>query len=251
MSMQANSERRARFARCGPLAGVLWLMFAPIAGGQTSPAAEFEAIRARLLSSAEAALREAGIRRASAALDSRREELPRERWEPGPWALEGASLGAVTQARRRLELLGVDAARVFAEEGVPLELLLVAKVESAYNPLALSPKGARGTWQLMPETARAAGLEVREGSDDRLHPERSTRAAARHLRRLFERFGDWPLALAAYNAGEGRVAWAMERSGARDFQTLVRSGHLPRETQAFVPAVIGALRGEAPQKLRQ
>jgi hypothetical protein len=149
------------------------------------------------------------------------------------------SLSRVNAARERLLGLRVDAARIFVEEGVPLELLVVAEVESGFNPLAISPKGARGLWQLMPATAERFGLRVNELVDERIHPERSTRAAARYLRELYEMFGDWKLALAAYNAGEQRVSRAVERGGTRDFWRLAELQLLPMETQRYVPAILG------------
>ncbi len=100
---------------------------------------------------------------------------------------------------------------------LPPGLLGVAAVESGFNPAALSPKGARGLWQLMPETARRYGLAVESERDDRLDPAKSTHAAARYMNDLYARFQDWPLALAAYNAGEGRVERALVRRGTGDF----------------------------------
>lgn len=128
--------------------------------------------------------------------------------------------------------------RILIEERLPPELLAVAMVESGFNPLALSPKGARGIWQLMPTTAAAYGLNVGPSEDHRTHPERSTRAAARYLRDLYARFGDWRLALAAYNWGEGRVQRALAKTGARDFDELVQRARLPLETRQYVPAVM-------------
>lgn len=165
---------------------------------------------------------------------------------PAPWIsgspqlAPAVSLSRVNAARERLLGLQVDAARIFLEEGVPLELLVVAEIESGFNPLALSPKGARGPWQLMPATAERFGLRVDGLMDERIHPERSTRAAARYLRELHAQFGDWLLALAAYNAGEQRVAKAVERGGTRDFWQLAMQRLLPEETRRYVPAVLKA-----------
>ena len=140
-------------------------------------------------------------------------------------------------AEQRFQSLGVDAGSIFREFGVPVALLKVAQVESNWNPLALSPKGAFGLWQLMPATARRYGLRVDGASDDRADTEKATRAAARYLRDLHEQFGDWALALAAYNAGEEAVERAMERGASRDFWSLSQRKLLPAETRAYVPAV--------------
>lgn len=128
--------------------------------------------------------------------------------------------------------------QVLEEEQVPVELLAVALVESGFNPLALSPKGARGIWQFMPATARRYGLQVQPGDDHRTNPEHSTRAAARYLRDLYNQFGDWKLALAAYNAGEDRVQRIIDRTGIRDFDEMALRGYLPAETRKYVPTVL-------------
>ncbi|HEX4949886.1 MAG TPA: transglycosylase SLT domain-containing protein [Blastocatellia bacterium] len=130
--------------------------------------------------------------------------------------------------------------RILREEQLPVEVLSVALVESGFNPLALSPKGARGLWQLMPATARRYGLTVEPDNDHRIHPEFATRAAARYLRDLYRLFGDWPLALAAYNAGEGRVQRIIKQTGLRTFEEMARRGLLPLETRKYVPAVLAA-----------
>lgn len=124
--------------------------------------------------------------------------------------------------------------QVFAEERVPLPLVWLAEAESSFNPTARSPAGARGLFQLMPETARTLGLGTFL-PDERTHPEKSARAAAGYLRVLHGKFGDWPLALAAYNAGEGRVSRALARSRAKDFAGIADT--LPAETRMYVPKV--------------
>lgn len=133
----------------------------------------------------------------------------------------------------------------FAAEGVPREMLWLGLVESGFQPSARSPKEAAGMWQFMPATAVRYGL-MDGGRDERQDIRKSTRAAARHLRFLYDSFGDWNLVLAAYNGGENRVAEALRRSGARDFWTL--GPWLPRETQAYVPAVLAVqmLAGDKP-----
>jgi membrane-bound lytic murein transglycosylase D len=127
----------------------------------------------------------------------------------------------------------------FAAEGVPVALAWLAEVESGFNPRAQSPAGAKGLFQLMPGTARALGLSLLP-FDQRTEPARSARAAAGYLRKLHTRFGDWPLALAAYNAGEGRVARTLKAEGAKDFAGIV--GRLPPETRLYVPKVLATVR---------
>ncbi len=149
--------------------------------------------------------------------------------------------GTTPYAEHRFQLLRVDAGGIFREEGVPVALLKIAQVESSWNPLALSPKGAFGLWQLMPVTARRYGLRVDATRDDRADVDKATRAAARYLRDLHLRFGDWALALAAYNAGEDAVQRATERGGSKDFWNLSQRNLLPSETRAYVPAVLADL----------
>jgi membrane-bound lytic murein transglycosylase D len=130
---------------------------------------------------------------------------------------------------------------ILREEGVPPQMAAVVLVESGGRMTALSPKGARGLWQIMPDTARRYGLVVSDAVDERLDPYKSTRAAARYLRDLYTQFGDWPLALAAYNAGEDAVQRALVRASSRDFHSIARLGTLPLETQNYVPAVLNAI----------
>lgn len=141
---------------------------------------------------------------------------------------------------------GAMIASVLQEQGLPTGLTSVVVVESAFNPLAISPKGARGLWQLMPETARRYGLKVEPHEDERTNPLKSTNAAAAYIKDLYTQFRDWPLVLAAYNAGEDRVARAMARTGARDFWSLRRHAALPEETLQYVPAVLTKLEGPLP-----
>jgi soluble lytic murein transglycosylase-like protein len=130
---------------------------------------------------------------------------------------------------------------ILREEGVPQQMAAVVLVESGGQSTALSPKGARGLWQFMPDTARRYGLVVTASVDERLDPYKSTRAAARYLRDLYSQFGNWPLALAAYNAGEDTVQRAVERTSTRDFSSIARLGILPLETRSYVPAVLNAI----------
>ena len=130
---------------------------------------------------------------------------------------------------------------ILRAEGVPQQMAAVVLVESGGQSTALSPKGARGLWQFMPDTARRYGLVVTASLDERLDPYKSTRAAARYLRDLYSQFGNWPLVLAAYNAGEDTVQRAVERTSTRDFSSIARTGRLPLETRSYVPAVLNAI----------
>lgn len=153
---------------------------------------------------------------------------------PGGYALAAVPRDAVAAVNSRRGTLG----RILEEERVPSDLLAVAYVESRFNPKAVSPVGAGGIWQFMPGTAARYGLQVTAMVDHRTHPEHSTRAAARYLRFLYGMFGDWKLALAGYNWGEGNVQKAIRRGGTRDFDELARRGLIPLETRKYVPAVL-------------
>lgn len=137
----------------------------------------------------------------------------------------------------------------FAAEGVPPELVWLAEAESSFNPAARSPVGARGLFQIMPETARELGLSTFL-PDERTDPEKSARAAARHLRRLHGRFDNWALALAAYNAGEGAVRRALTARRATTFTAIADA--LPAETRMYVPkvcALIATRAGVPPDRI--
>ncbi len=128
--------------------------------------------------------------------------------------------------------------RIFAEEGVPVELAWLPEIESMFDPRAKNSVGARGLFQFMPGTALEQGLRLGP-YDERIHPEKSARAAAALLRRLHGTFDSWPLALAAYNAGENRVRRTLK---ARDATTFAEIAHaLPAETRHYVPKVLATL----------
>jgi membrane-bound lytic murein transglycosylase D len=128
--------------------------------------------------------------------------------------------------------------RILQEEGVPQELIYLAQAESGFHPLAVSRAGARGMWQFMGSRAKGYGLERSWWVDDRQDPEKATRAAARHLKDLYTQFGDWYLAMAAYNSGPGTVQSAVKRTGYADFWELYRRNVLPRETRNYVPIIV-------------
>lgn len=131
-------------------------------------------------------------------------------------------------------------AQIFRDEGVPETMLNLALIESGFRNEAQSPVGAVGMWQFMKSTARLYGLKVGLFVDERKDPILSTIAAARHLRDLYDQYGDWNLALAAYNAGTGAVDRVLTRSGNRNFWVLARSGKFSRQTAEFVPKFIAA-----------
>jgi soluble lytic murein transglycosylase-like protein len=152
-----------------------------------------------------------------------------------------ANVSVPAAAINRVQQLQPILEPILREERVPADLAAVVLVESGGQPAALSPKGARGIWQFMPDTARRYGLIVSRDRDERLDIQRSTRAAARYLRDLHEQFGDWQLAFAAYNTGGDRVQRAIERSHTSDFALLSSGQSLPLETRRYVPAVINAI----------
>ena len=127
---------------------------------------------------------------------------------------------------------------ILKQEGVPQDLIYLAQAESGFHPLAVSRVGARGIWQFMASRARGYGLQHSQWVDDRQDPEKSTRAAAHHLKDLYAQFGDWYLAMAAYNSGPGTVQAAVRRTGYADFWELYRRNVLPKETRNYVPIIL-------------
>src|SRR6266853_1425641 len=128
--------------------------------------------------------------------------------------------------------------RVLQEEGLPQDLIYLAQAESAFQPLALSRAGARGIWQFVAYRGNEYGLRHTWWIDERQDPEKATHAAAQHLRDLYKLYGDWYLAMAAYNCGPGNVQKGIERTGYADFWELYKRNVLPRETKNYVPIII-------------
>ena len=128
--------------------------------------------------------------------------------------------------------------RVLQEEGLPQDLIYLAQAESAFQPLALSRAGARGIWQFVAWRGHEYGLRHTWWVDERQDPEKATHAAARHLRDLYGMYGDWYLAMAAYNCGPGNVQKGIERTGYADFWELYKRNVLPRETRNYVPIIV-------------
>jgi membrane-bound lytic murein transglycosylase D len=135
--------------------------------------------------------------------------------------------GAFWRARRYAGMMRA----IFREYDLPEELVNLAFIESDVNPRATSHAHAAGIWQFVPSTARTYGMRTTASLDERRDPDKSTRAAAEHLKSLYQRFQAWPLTLAAYNAGENAVQRAVTRQRTRNFWQL----RLPRETRQFVP----------------
>jgi membrane-bound lytic murein transglycosylase D len=173
-------------------------------------------------------------------------EPPRTDVAPKPTVFDQqlAKRPAPPAAQRYLEPLK----RAFAAEKVPPQLVWLAEVESSFDPRAKSPAGAAGLFQLTKPTAQSLGLSTWL-PDERLNPEKSAHAAAAYLRQLFQRFRDWPLALAAYNAGETRVASLLRQASAKSFDAIAPK--LPTETQLYVPKVEATLRKREAVELRK
>jgi membrane-bound lytic murein transglycosylase D len=146
----------------------------------------------------------------------------------------GVFEGAWTRAGKYREMI----LRIFKEEGVPQDLIYMAQAESGFKPQALSRARARGMWQFMASRGVGYGLRRTFWVDDRQDPEKATRAAARHLKDLYNQFGDWYLAMAAYNSGPGNVQQAVRRTGYADFWELYKRNVLPGETKNYVPIIL-------------
>jgi peptidoglycan lytic transglycosylase D len=155
-------------------------------------------------------------------------------------AFQGKFAGVISRGLSRSGRYMPMIHQVFAEEGIPRDLAQIALIESSFITHARSYMQAHGIWQFMPRTGRQYGLSSNAVVDERSDPEKSTRAAAKHLSYLFELFGDWYLAMAAYNAGEGKIIRAMQRTGATDFWQLAETGAIRPQTVNYVPAVIAA-----------
>lgn len=133
--------------------------------------------------------------------------------------------------------------KIATDAGLPSSIALLPAIESSFSPRARGGSSSRGLWQLRPPTARRFGLVVNKDRDDRMQPELATEAAVRYLRFLHDRYDDWPLALAAYNCGEGRVDRALMRAPAgATFWDLAEQHYLPAISRDYVPRFLALVR---------
>jgi len=228
--------RRGQLAKPAVITGVfVALLFVATASAQTvstSPIVEeqFAVFHNTLARAADLLL-------SNSAQPPRPASVPPAKSVPPPTAAAGnASNPALARLRQLRPLLEP----ILQQEGVPADVSAIVMIESGGRPMARSPKGALGLWQLMPETARRYGLTVTSEKDERLDVPKATRAAARYLHDLYGQFGDWELVLAAYNAGEQNIQRAVERAGSKNFAAI--NWLLPAETRNYVPAVESVLR---------
>ena len=129
---------------------------------------------------------------------------------------------------------------ILREKDIPDEIVFLPLIESGFNPYAYSPKRAAGYWQFIPSTARKYNLEIDWWRDERRDPVKSTKAAGDYLKDLYEMFGSWNLAIAAYNAGEGKIRKALRKTKANDYWDLQKTNYIKRETKNYVPRFIAA-----------
>jgi membrane-bound lytic murein transglycosylase D len=130
---------------------------------------------------------------------------------------------------------------ILQENGLPPEFFYMAMIESGFNNGAFSSAKATGTWQFMQGTAKIYGLRIDHWVDERRDPVKSSVAAASFLRDLYRDLGDWNLAMAAYNAGPGKVRRAIKATGTRNFWDIAKTRHLAKETQQYVPKILAAI----------
>ncbi|MCC6847171.1 MAG: lytic transglycosylase domain-containing protein [Deltaproteobacteria bacterium] len=158
--------------------------------------------------------------------------------------LRGFFDGALTRGAKYLPSMR----DILVREGLPADLAYLPLIESGYRPKAVSPAGAAGPWQFIPETGRRYGLRIDSLVDERRDPIRSTQAASAYLKDLHEMFGDWELSLAAYNTGEYRVARILANKDVEDYWDMRERGYLPSETSAYVPKFLAAVQiAKAPE----
>lgn len=150
-----------------------------------------------------------------------------------------AHAGAMRHIIGKYKYLGPTLRQIFRSQGLPEDLTILAVVESALSRTALSPAGAAGIWQLMPDTARSFGLECGLAVDERYELLGSTVAAAKYLKKMYKRYGSWPLAISSYNSGPGAIDKAVKKAGSTAYWDIYE--YLPGETRGYLPAFIAAM----------
>jgi hypothetical protein len=171
-------------------------------------------------------------------------------FDTNPAIEEWMNYYAATPGGRSTLKIGIERSNTYLEmaraefrsAGVPEDLVWLACVESVWNPRALSPAAAGGIWQFIPSTASEYGLTVESGNDERADPYKQTRVAAAYLRDLYTIFGDWALAMAAYNSGEPRVMGAIVKNGNANFWELYDKQLLPKETCHYIPKILATIK---------
>lgn len=151
---------------------------------------------------------------------------------------QGRGRGFIEKILSNVGLYQPMISQTLRKDGLPQDLIYLAGAESSFNPFAISRAGAKGIWQLMLSRAMEYGLKKDRWVDEREDPVKSTEVAAQHLRDLYQQFGDWYLAMAAYNCGPANVRKAIERTGYADFWELRKLRALPRETENYVPIIV-------------